>query len=69
MSGLRFLVVMTTIYLPLFFGADGVVIGIDGHGQRVAIARDFAIVECANGATPVVAAEQNTIIVRCEHVN
>lgn len=69
MYGIRLFVAAMTVYLPLFFGGDGVVIGIDGHGQRVAIERDFAIVECANGATPAVAAEQNIIIVRCEHVN
>ena len=57
--------VAVTIYLPLAFNGDGVVIGIDGHGQRMAIERDFAIVECTNGATPAIAVEQNILIVRC----
>lgn len=69
MYNVRLWVAVVTVYLPLSFGGDGVVIGIDGHGQRVAIERDFAIVECANGATPGVAVEQDIIIVRCQHAN
>jgi hypothetical protein len=55
-----------SIYLPLVFGRDGAVFAIDGHGQRVTVERDYAIVKCANGVTPLVTIEQNIVIVRCK---
>lgn len=69
MKNLYLLVAFATIYLPLVLGGDGVVVAIAGHGERVSVQRDFAIIECANGAIPTVATEQNIVIVRCEHAN
>ena len=66
MRGIRLWAVIATIYLPLMFGADGTVIAIDGHGERVAVQRDFAVVTCANGAAPAVVTTDNMVIVRCD---
>ena len=52
-------------FLPLVFGRDGAVYAISGHGQRMLIDHDYAVIECANGATPTVIVEQNIVIVKC----
>lgn len=66
MLPIRLWAVIATIYLPLMFGADGAVVAIDGHGERMAVQRDFAVVTCANGAVPAAVTTDNMVIVRCD---
>lgn len=54
------------VYLPIMHGRSAPVLAVPGHGQRLRVDRDWALVDCPTGTATVDDLGSGYILIRCE---
>lgn len=53
-------------YLPYVARNPAPIVAVAGHGEAVAVSRDWALVNCANGPATAVAIDNDYLLIKCE---